>query len=244
MIASRVYNWLKNNLSQSCMLCLSRTRLNHHGICDGCLGELPWLLHACRQCALPLDGMADLCGQCLSRPPAFSRSLAVFSYRFPVDRLIVAFKHHDQLGYGRLLAGQLLEQVRHADRQLHPLPDLLLPMPLHPRRQARRGFNQALELCRPLAAGLDIPLAHNLLLRTRNTRTQQTLNASERQLNLHGAFHCPQPEKIAGLHLALVDDVMTTGTSADEAARTLIQAGAAGVSIWCVARTPEQQANR
>lgn len=238
MAIQAVYNWLTFNQQTQCLLCLKPGAPTGLGLCDGCHGDLPWQGSHCRQCALPLPADAR-CGHCQTQPPAFAQTVSPFLYRFPVDSLIPAFKYHDQLTYGRMLANLLLDAVRHHYAEHNQaLPDLLLPMPLHRTRLARRGYNQALELARPLAKSLNIPLDYNNIVRTRSTRPQQGLDAQARRQNLLGAFRCRNPVSLQDRHMALVDDVMTTGTTADEASRTLLNAGAASVSIWCVARTP------
>jgi len=234
-----VYKWLKNNHSFHCLLCLSRGKHGSAGICEGCLADLPWYASRCRQCALPMPIADSRCGRCQRDSPAFAQVVTPFLYRFPVDSLVLAFKYHHQLTYGKLLGLMLLDAVRfHYQEHHQTLPDCLVPMPLHRSRQAKRGYNQALELARPLLKPLAIPLELNNLIRERATQAQQGLDAQARRQNLQGAFRCRFPERIRNRHVALVDDVMTTGTTADEASRTLLDAGAASVSIWCVARTP------
>lgn len=239
MSIRQVYKWLINNQSARCLLCLGSGSQSTGGICDACRSDLPWLGSQCRRCALPLPSEHQLCGQCQQHTPAFAQVVSPLLYRFPIDSLIPAFKYHDQLIYGRALARLLAEAVHyHYIEHDQSLPDRVLPMPLHHRREARRGFNQALELARPVAALLQIPLCRHSLLRTRHTQAQQGLSASERKGNLAEAFSCPPSAGVRDLHLALVDDVVTTGATADAASRTLLEAGAASVSIWCVARTP------
>tara|TARA_R110000796_G_scaffold241303_2_gene362773 strand:- start:95320 stop:96039 length:720 start_codon:yes stop_codon:yes gene_type:complete len=235
----KVYNWLNNSQSSACLLCLSAGHPIQHGVCEPCRNDLPWLGDRCRQCALPLPFADQLCGQCQQHAPAFAQVVCPFLYRFPVDSLVPAFKYHNQLIYGRLLARLLTDFVLFSYQEHdHALPDALLAMPLHPSRQAQRGFNQAFELARPIARSLDRPVIHSALKRVHTTHSQQGLSAQQRKSNLKGAFQCPDPTAVAGLHLALIDDVLTTGATADEASRTLLMAGAASVSIWCVARTP------
>ncbi|MEH6493673.1 ComF family protein [Halopseudomonas sp.] len=160
-------------------------------------------------------------------------------YRFPVDSLVPAFKYHRQNAYGQLLGQLMLLHLTHYLEQFpERRPDLLIAMPMHSARQAQRGYNQAFELARQLAGELKIPLQRNALQRSRATKPQQGLSARERQQNLRDAFRCRYPEQIAGRDIALIDDVMTTGTSAAEATRTLLRAGAASVQVWCAARTP------
>ncbi len=226
--------------SRHCQLCLGPSD-NTSDICSACQADLPWLGQHCAQCALPLPEATSstLCGSCLTQPPAFRQVVVPFVYRFPLDSLIPAFKYHHQLAYGRLLSPLLIEAIRHhyAERD-QALPDRLIPMPLHRQRQAQRGYNQAFELARPVARALQIPLDRHSLLRHQSTPAQQGLSARERRRNLRDAFYCPQPQALTGLHLAVLDDVVTTGATANEVSRTLLHAGAASVSIWALARTP------
>lgn len=239
MSARTVYRWLNIEQTGRCLLCLGHGPQSRPGVCDACHADLPWLGAQCRRCALPLPSDEQLCGHCQQHPPAFAQVVCPFLYRFPVDSLIPAFKYHDQLIYGRALAFLLAEAVQfHYSEHNHSLPDRVIPMPLHPGRQARRGFNQALELARPVAARLQLPLCRHSIERARHTQAQQGLTASERKRNLDSAFRVPSLPGVEGLHLALIDDVVTTGATADAASRTLLEAGAASVSIWCVARTP------
>lgn len=238
MKSTAVYKWLINNHTTSCLLCLSYGVHSQLGICEACRADLPWLGSHCRQCALPLSLAEGLCGQCMNSPPAFNQIVAPFLYGFPIDSLILAFKHHHQLTYGRMLGLLLLDAVRfHYQERQQALPDCLIPMPLHGARQAKRGFNQAMELARPLARRLSIPVEHGVLLRQRATQAQQGLDARARRRNLKDAFVCRKPKRIHGKHIALVEDVVTTGTTVREASRVLLDAGAASVSVWCVART-------
>lgn len=236
---TQVYSWLYFNQANRCLLCLGSAAGIPECICPPCLADLPWLGSACRQCALPLPYDDMLCGQCQQKPPAFSQVIAPFRYSFPLDSLIPAFKHQHKLTYGRLMARLLLQAIEHhyAERQ-QVLPDLVIPLPLHRTRQAQRGYNQALELARPVARQLGVPLDRRNLVRQRATTSQQGLDARERRRNLDGAFACRYPELLAGKDIALLDDVVTTGTTVNEASRTLLKAGAASVSIWCIARTP------
>lgn len=236
---TKVYNWLSFNQENRCLLCLGSAAGIAECICTACLEELPWLGIGCRQCALPVPREDMLCGQCQQSSPAFSQVVAPFRYAFPLDSLIPAFKYQHKLTYGRLMA-RLLQQaiVHHYEERQQDLPELVIPLPLHRARQAQRGYNQAMELARPIARALGISLDHRTLMRQRATTSQQGLDARQRRRNLQGAFVCHHPERLAGRHVALVDDVVTTGTTVNEASRTLLAAGAETVSIWCIARTP------
>jgi ComF family protein len=171
-----------------------------------------------------------LCGACLRHPPAFDRTLAAFTYRFPIDRLLHAFKYSGNLALIEVLAKPL---ARFAAE--HPKPDLLLPMPLHPERLKERGFNQSLEIAKTISRWLDIPLMAEACRRTRDTPSQAGLKWKERRRNVHGAFACDLD--LAGKKIAVLDDVMTTGATLNEVSRILKGRGAAEVSAWVVART-------
>ena len=205
-------------------------------LCPACEGELPWLTHSCRQCALPLsDSEARLCGACLSTPPAFDRCVAACAYTPPLTAWVHAAKYQGALPILRVLAYLLRRAL---SEHSAPDPDVVLPMPLHWRRRWRRGFNQAEEMARalrehPRFASLDIRGA--VAKRIRATAYQRELGAAERHRNLRGAFRISRD--LEGLHIAVVDDVLTTGASAHALASALKDAGAVQVSIWCCART-------
>jgi ComF family protein len=172
-----------------------------------------------------------VCGACLRHPPAFDFTRTAFRYGFPVDRLLHAFKYGGDLTLAETLALPLARCASTA-----PQPDLLLPMPLHPSRLKERGFNQALEIARPLARWLDLPLAADGCRRIRDTPSQAGMKWKERQRNVRGAFVCEL--ELKGKSVAIVDDVMTTGATLNEISRVLKARGAAEVSAWVVARTP------
>lgn len=204
--------------------------------CDACRADLPWLPPGCQRCAIPLpdSDTSSLCGQCLTQPPSFTRTEACWLYQPPLANLIARYKYQRHLSYGRSLATLMANQLISAYREA-PLPDLITAVPLHRWRRWRRGFNQSETIARQLAGELLLPY-RNLLTRHRATTAQQSLDARQRQRNLRQAFHCG--ENLKGACIALVDDVMTTGATAEELSRTLLKAGAGEVHIWCLARTP------
>jgi ComF family protein len=208
-------------------------------ICMACETELPWLGDHCQTCALPLPGTGLTCGQCLKQPPAFERVAAPWSYSFPLDTLITRFKHSAKWPFGRLLADLLAQYLQHRFDEDLNRPDALVPVPLATKRLRQRGFNQAAMLARWLGGHLDIPCDETLLLRTQDTSAQQDLNAEARKKNLRNAFALIPGAQIKGRHLALVDDVLTTGATAQALARLLMDAGAARVDVYCLARTPK-----
>ena len=231
-----VYIWLKNK--QFCLLC-KETADESTPICMACETELPWLGDQCLTCALPLPAAGLTCGQCLKQPPAFEQVIAPWTYSFPVDTLITRFKHSAKWPFGRLLAELLTQFLQNRFDEDLERPDALVPVPLAARRLRQRGFNQAAMLARWLSAGLDIPCDETLLLRTQDTSAQQDLNADARKKNLRNAFTLAPDTSIKGRHLALVDDVLTTGATAQALARLLMDAGAARVDVYCLARTPK-----
>jgi ComF family protein len=213
-------------LGQDCLLCGGRSA--GALACDGCRADLPWLGDACPQCAGPTHG-GERCGACLARPPQFDLTLAVWQYAFPVDRLVLALKYGKRLALAELLGDALARRV--GGRRV----DAVVPMPLAPRRLAERGFNQALEIARWAADRAGAPLMPGWVERVRDTPPQTDLPLAERAANVRGAFACSRA--LAGATLAVVDDVMTTGATAGELARTLKRAGAGHVENWIVART-------
>lgn len=202
---------------------------HHAGLCKGCREDLPWhRAPRCPQCALPTpDG--QLCGACLRQPPAFDRTHAALVYAFPADRMIPRLKYQGRLALAPALGTCLADALADV-----PRPDRLVPMPLHPARVRERGFNHATEIARTVGRRLDLPLDLDVCQRIRDTPPQQGLKHDARKRNVRGAFACSTG--LSGQRIALVDDVMTTGTSLDELAATLKRGGAAEVSCWVVAR--------
>lgn len=214
-------------LPQDCLLCAGPA--GGETLCPACLAELPTLpAPGCPRCAQPTPN-GETCGRCLRRPPHFDRLLAAFPYAFPIDRLLQHYKYGHQLALARWFGTRLSTAASKLEA------DLIVPMPLHPRRMAERGFNQAIEIARPLARHSGIPLATDLCQRQRETPPQEGLSLRQRHRNLRNAFACRAD--LTGKRILLVDDVVTTGASANECARTLRLHGAAQVSVIAVART-------
>jgi ComF family protein len=217
-------------LPQRCELCAATS--GAHLLCPACLESLPRLGPACPLCALPTMA-GEVCGQCLAHPPPFEATVAAFAYAFPVDRLLHAFKYHGRLALGEWGASAILagrEGHRGARR-----PDRLVALPLSRERQRERGYNQAFEIARVIARRLAVPLLRDGASRVRAAPPQAALPWGERAKNVRGAFACELD--LAGLDIAVIDDVMTTGASLAEFAKTLRKAGAARVENWVVART-------
>lgn len=200
-------------------------------LCRACADALAWNRCACPRCALPLPAPAPLCGRCLRRPPPFVCAAAPLLYGDPVDRWLAALKFRNGLAAGHLL-GELL--VDGLDPALLDGVDVVLPMPLHRARLRERGYNQAVELLRPLQRRHRLPLLLDGLRRERDTPHQLGLDAATRRRNLRGAFR--GSPALAGRCVLLFDDVITTGSTVVEAARALLAAGATEVRVLAVAR--------
>lgn len=211
--------------------CLACGDAGHAGgdLCSACHAELPWNRDACARCALPLPAAAAACGACLTSPPPFVAAHVPLRYEAPVDRLVTRFKFHAGLAAGQVLAQLIIANVN------RPEADVLVTVPLHRGRLGQRGYNQALELARPLLRAWHLPLALHALQRLRATSAQSELTAAQRRRNLRGAF-AADAESVRGKRVLLVDDVITTGSTAREAARTLLAAGASEVRVLAAAR--------
>ena len=170
------------------------------------------------------------CGDCQRDPPAFDVVHTVFSYRWPLDRLITGLKYHQQWHLARLFGELLACDPVIADSHV----DYLVPMPLHPRRLRQRGYNQALEIARHVSRITQIPVIKNVCRRKRDTLPQTQCQGKQRRQNVKTAFTANGT--VTGLRLAIVDDVVTTGSTANELAKVLKQAGADHVEVWCIAR--------
>ncbi len=234
-----VYSWTKfiqkSVFPDTCLQCGAKG-VQGLNLCHGCFTDLPWNTTCCHQCALPLTSNnhgACHCGECIRQPPPFDQTLSSLIYNKPISRLIGKFKFSAKLVNGQLLSHLLADYIE--QKGVH-LPKLIIPVPLHRARLQQRGFNQALELARPLSRRLGIPVAHDIVMRSRATPPQTSLEQKARYKNIRGSFE--MRERIAHSHVAIVDDVITTGATIAELARTLKHAGAERVDAWSVARTP------
>lgn len=213
-------------LAQDCVLCGEAS--GDTPLCAACHDDLPRVVDACPMCAGP-SVAAKICGACLTVSPSFDATLAVWRYEFPLDRLLQALKYGGRLALARAFGQALAAQV--ATRRI----DAIVPMPLAPARIADRGFNQAVEIARVVAERSGIAIASRVVQRVRNTLPQTDLPHDARAANVRGAFACTGT--VVGMALAVIDDVMTTGATLEELARTLKRAGAERVENWVVART-------
>jgi len=222
-------------LAPACVLCgleAAESRL-----CADCVALLEHSGPACARCAEPLPVATLLCGKCLKRPPAFDASWAGFIYRAPFDHLVQRLKFNDALSVGRALAPIWSAALRaRLQAQKADLPEALIPIPLHHSRLRQRGYNQALELARELGDALQLPVIPQGLLRTRPTAPMPGLDLIARRRNIRGAFSPGSAKPPACV--ALIDDVMTSGSTLNEAAKTLKRAGVERVEVWVLSRRP------
>ena len=206
-------------------------------ICAACVARFAPALSRCPHCGLRSAQAAPSCGACLATPPPFQHCVVGCDYAFPWDRLIAGFKFYGRVELASVLAERLLDAI---DRDAPPLPHWVLPVPLAPRRLAERGYNQAWELARRVARRLGCRADAHSLLRPLDGAHQAELTLAQRQRNVERAF-VVQPRRgvsLHGRHVAVVDDVMTSGATLREAAAALRRAGAARVDVWVLARTP------
>jgi ComF family protein len=221
-------------IPSSCLLCEME---NPQLICPGCSEQFFSSMHSrphrCVSCALPTLTHDTHCAACLKKPPAFDSTTVACDYVAPFDQLVLALKFGHRLAVAKAIADLLSKVVG------PPIPDLFIAVPLGHQRLAQRGFNQALEIAKPLAQALNRPLYSNLMHRVRDTQAQALLSPDQRQKNILQAFSLNQSDadKIHGRHIGVVDDVITTGATLHEVASCLKKYGAARVSNIVFART-------
>lgn len=213
-------------LPQDCILCAAASGPDL--LCAPCTRDLPRMPEACPRCAMPSPGGLT-CGGCLREPPSFARTVAVLPYTFPIDRLVQALKFRARLPLARLFGGMLAVAT-----STRTDVDLVVPMPLSPGRLRERGFNQSAEIARACVRYRGIVCDPDAARRVRETRPQSGLTSRDRERNVRAAFAAEAP--VIGRHVAVVDDVMTTGASLEALAAALVRAGALSVECWVVAR--------
>lgn len=229
LILKKLLNFFLPNL---CLLC--KTVTTKLLICEHCFQNLPWINpEVCLICANPLSGnnLHHQCGQCQQQPPAYDNTFAAFYYCFPIDRLILGLKFSNKLVYAKLLAHLFCLKYQNSINK----PDFIIPIPLHPTRMKQRGFNQSHEIAKIIAKKLQIPVIANACERILDTQPQLALPAKLRTKNVRKAFQVKQP--IPAQTIAIVDDVVTTGSTVQELAKLLKKQGVKRVDIWCCAKT-------
>ncbi|MEK6789496.1 MAG: ComF family protein [Pseudomonadota bacterium] len=236
LIIGKLFDNIRGN---QCLLCLqpAQTRC----LCAACLADLPWQDHACAVCALPLPPPLTpslsthddsvICAECRLKPPPWQQAQTVFHYQFPIDRLIAAFKYQHQLALTDLFADLMAARIAP-----DALPTVIVPVPLHRNRLRERGYDQTLLLARTVARLTGLTCNTTTLQRLRDTPMQKTLDRDARRDNLAGAFGCAG-HALAGQHILLIDDVLTTGATLSVLSEVLLNAGAESVHALVIART-------
>ncbi len=229
-------NDLRNLIEKNCILC---DAFSNQNLCHDCLKSLPRIpANHCPTCSKYTPFSQDQkCGACLFMPPAFTTTVAAFNYAFPIDALIHTLKYKMQLAIAPILAELLIDKLR-SQASTEP-PDLIVPMPLHSKRLQERGFNQALEISRYVARKMNITLSSHSCKRIKNTPPQIGLPWKARKKNVQNAFRCMAD--LSGKHVAVIDDVMTTGASLNALAQQLRKQGATKISNWIIARAQADQ---
>jgi len=218
--------------SSNCVLCGSSTR-EKISLCLACQDDLPRIEGACTKCGIPVVSNESMCGKCLHEPPIVDYTFSMYHYESPVDSLITQLKFKQQLSSAAIL-GVLMEKLLRKDLVINGCPDVILPVPLHKGRLSQRGFNQSLEISKPISDGLNIPIDYLLARRIKSTKSQMDLRANERKRNIKGCFQVRLMP--AYQHVVLVDDVVTTGSTTNELAKALKKSGVEKVGVWAVAR--------
>ena len=233
-ISRSLLDWL---VPQTCLIC---DCASDNDICTPCYRELPWLEESCAVCALPLP-VAGICPGCQQQPPSFDVCVGSFQFREPVGSLINQFKHRHHYRNGKVLSSALRHSLQQHYRQ-SPWPQAIVPIPMHWRRILRRGFNQSISIAQEIRSDIHIPFLP-ALRRVTATPKQQGLDRKARLKNLNHAFAVNEKIELPP-HVALVDDVMTTGATAEAASSVLKKAGVKVVDVWVLARTPAPESGR
>lgn len=225
-----------------CVLCLSSSRSTDTAaieLCEGCQNDLQLMTNACFQCGISLQNTHEnqLCGQCLQKPPAYDQVISVYHYQQPLVWLIQQMKFHKKILLAHLLA-QLMARRLHQrfNNQTLSIPDAIIPVPLHHKRQHERRFNQAEELANVIAKALHCQVDSHYIERHLNNQQQSGLDAKQRKKNVKGVFRVKNKKKDLYQHVAIIDDVMSTGSTVNEITKVLKKSGIEKVDVWVLAR--------
>lgn len=224
--------WLERLLwPAACLLC-GRSAGGEIDLCNDCAADLPRNDSACAVCAEPLSSSGAVCGECLRDPPPFASSFVPYRYAYPLDHLVRGLKFRNELACGRVL-GELFCQ-RMGERG-EVWPAAIVPVPLAPRRYRQRGYNQSSELALAIRRVTGIAVLTDVVIRQRETAEQADLDRKARRKNVRGAFTAVTP--LRARSIAILDDVVTTGSTVRELAGVLKEAGAQQIVVWAIART-------
>jgi ComF family protein len=227
-------------------MCSGEPETANQCICDACVSELPWLHNQCQQCAVPLVASDVLCPDCQSTPPAYRRCISAFTYQAPIDNIILKLKNDPYTSEIKQLTALLAERIIHSYQQAATaIPQMVIPMPLHWRKMAQRGFNQSQIIGNLLSNYFlyqhktSLKIHSDICQRISNSQAQHTLDKKQRARSVKNAFSvsAQTDHSVKGQTVAVLDDVVTTGATANSIASAVLKAGAKQVDIWCLART-------
>lgn len=216
----------------TCIFCNAQSK-RELDLCALCENDLPFLKNYCVQCAEPLPEGQTICGICQNNQRVFIRMFVLFHYQAPINQLILGLKFHNRLVNAKILGGLLADHLYDKYRSQNK-PEVIIPTPLHSLRLGERGYNQALELARPIAKRLKIRLEKSSVIRVRNTLPQVLLPAKKRKQNISQAFKITKMKHYK--HVAVIDDVITTGNTVTELCKMLHHAGVEQIDVWCCAK--------
>ncbi len=225
----RFINWL---IPKTCMQCARKIRELNCIYCEQCSDELPYSKHSCHRCGQPFSGFSNYCGRCVSKLPAFDACFCAFEYSAPISNAICRFKYAEQPQMARYLARLMIDELLSQEIEI---PEAIIAVPMHRSSLRKRGYNQSHELAKHFSKRLNVPLLTNTLSKTKATPRQATQSLSQRKINQKGSFQVVKDIKFN--HIAIVDDVVTTGATAQEIAKTLKKNGVDYVQVWGIART-------
>lgn len=217
-----------------CLLCKSPCSHDGLDLCDSCHRDLSLIDNSCFQCGIPLETSKpqQRCGQCLKKPPVFQQTIAIYHYQPPLSWLVQQMKFNKKQSVSHLLAQIMARQL---EEKITERPDAILPVPLHYQRQFARGFNQAEELAKVIAGQLGCKLDRQYIERYQPGLQQSGLDARQRKKNVKNVFRVNNKQQNYQ-HVAVVDDVMSTGATVNEIARLLKKSGVKKVDVWVLAR--------
>ena len=231
-------HWLKQLYQicfpNTCILCASHSTLNID-LCKPCLKDFPHSQFTCKQCANTLCVAADKCADCLTKIPPFRQTFSLFDYALPVNYLLSQLKFNERFAVTPIFSELLYQKIKYDWYADNPLPQVIIPVPLHLARLKQRGFNQAFELIKPLEKRLGLPIDTQSVRRVKNTLPQAKVDLKTRYANLQGAFELTRPCRYT--HIALFDDVVTTGNTVMALAKLFSAAGVKTIDILCCAKT-------
>jgi ComF family protein len=222
-------------VDHSCILCGQTADLPVE-LCTPCKKSLLGDVNRCVRCGLELSFGEKTCGKCLNRAPVFDRCESVLGYTLEAGQLIRQLKYNQKTSVAHVMAYLLAEYLQ-SHREI--LPEVIIPMPIHRNRLYRRGFNQTMEIAKYLGIILDIPVDYKCCQRTKQVESQTNLTVFGRRNNIKGVFR--MIKDVDYKHVAILDDVVTTGATVDELTRVLKSAGIKTVEVWCCVRTEEHQ---